>query len=125
MGSEDITESMTIMVVGATTVDCACCRIEEGEQVRDAVAFILEILPNRLLAPGWQVWRKTLECLDAGAFIKTVEVFRRLQVAADDVLHFGKKVWIGDLEVIFTAVRSQCMLLENALYGCAADGPTD
>ena len=100
---------MTIMVFGAAAIDCSGSSIEEGEQITDAVTLILEVLQNRLIAPGRQVWRKTLECLDAGTLIKTVQVFRRVQVTVNDMQHFGEKVWIGDLQLVFMAVRSQCV----------------
>lgn len=82
---------MAIMVVGAAAIDCSGSSIEEGKQITDAVTLILEVLQNRLISPGRQVWRKTFDCLDAGTLIKTVQIFRRIQVTANDMLHFEKK----------------------------------
>ncbi len=48
----------------------------------------------------------------------------RLEMS-DDMIHFGEKMRIGDLQVVLMAVGLKRMLREDALYGCAAYGPAN
>ena len=116
---------MAVMIVGAAAVDFTCCRLEKGEQGTDAGALRIEIDSNRLVASNRQVWRQTSERLNTSTLIKTVQVFMRVQIAVNNMLHFGEKVRIGNLKVVFLAVRSQGMFQQNTMYGRTADGPTD
>jgi hypothetical protein len=63
--------------------------------------------------------------LDAGALVIAVEVFGRMKIAVDDVLHLGEEIGICDLKIVPTAVRLQSMLDEDTLDGRSADGSAD
>ena len=106
VGGEHTTERVPIMIGNALAPDFPGCRIQECNQVGNAVAVIVEVLKDRLISCGGQVRRLTLEGLDAGAFIETVQVLRRIEIDVNDVFHFGEEVGIGNLEVVLAAVRS-------------------
>ena len=72
-----------------------------------------------------QVGCEAFEGLDAGAFVIAVEVFGRVELAADDVLHLGEEIRIGDLQIVLAAVGLEDMLGEDALYGGPTDGCAD
>jgi len=48
-----------------------------------------------------------------------------VKIAADDVLHLGEEIRIGDLQVVLAAVGLEDMLGEDALYGGPTDGCAD
>jgi len=121
VGGEHPAERVPVMVGGALTVDLAGRRIQEGHQVGDAVATVVEVLEPVLVRRDRQIRRHALEGLDAGAFVEAEEIRRRVEIEVDDVLHLGEEVRVGDLEIVPAAMGSQGMLLEDAMDGGMAD----
>jgi hypothetical protein len=116
---------MPIMIVGALAVDPACGRIKESEQIGCAVSPIVKVLKNRLLSRCGQGGRDTVEGLNARTFIETVEILWRVGITSDDMLHLGKEIRIGDLQVVFAPMGSQGMLQKNPVDGGTTDGLSD
>ena len=110
MGQEDLAQRMPIMIIRALAIDLTCDRIEKSEQVGGAVSVIVKVLKSRLMSRCRQGGRHTLEGLNAGAFIETIEILWRVGITLDDMLHLGKKIRISDLQVVFAAMGSKRVL---------------
>lgn len=124
MFGEHSAQRMSIMIPSTPAEDSAGGRIEEGEQIGGAVTQIVEVLEPRLSGLWRQVRRQTFESLDAGAFVKTIQVFGRIQIEINNMFHLGKEIRIGYLQIVAAAVRLQRMFSQDSLYGRAADGTT-
>jgi hypothetical protein len=116
---------MPIMIVGALAIDPACGRIEKSEQVGCAISAIVKVLKSRLMSRCGQGGCDTVERLNARAFIETIEILWRVGITSDDMLHLGKEIRIGDLQVVFAPMGSKGVLHENPVDGCTADGLSD
>jgi len=80
MGCEDTTERMPIVIGNALAIDFTVCRVQESDQVGNAIAFVVEVLKDWLTGCYRQVGRQTLESLNACAFIEAIQVLRRVQI---------------------------------------------
>ncbi len=125
MGGEDPTQRMPIMIGGALAVDSSRGRIEEGEEIRCAISPIVKVLKSRLTSRCGQGGRDTVEGLNARAFIETVYILWRVGITSDDMVHFGKEIRIGDLQVVFAPMGPKGMFQENPMDGGMADRLVD
>jgi hypothetical protein len=75
--------------------------------------------------PDLDVGRETFERLNACAFVKTVQILWRVFIEADDMLHLWKKVWIGNLKIVFSPVGAQSMFQKDSMDGGTADRTTN
>jgi len=121
MGGENTAQRVPIMIGDALAIDFAGCRIQESHQVGNAVASVVEVLKDGLARCCRQVRRQTLEGLNTRAFIKTIQVLRRVEIEFDDVFHLGEEIRIGYLKVILAAVRSQHMFQKDSVYSRTTD----
>ena len=117
MGRENPAQSVPIMLGGTLAVDLSGSGIEKSEQVGGAIAPVNKVLKDGLIGGHRQVGRDTVECLNAGALVKAIQVLWRIRITGDDMFHFGKEIRIGDLQVVLAAVGPQGMLRENPLDG--------
>ena len=88
---------MTVVIARALTVHLASGRIQEGKQVSCAISLIVKLLKGRLISSCGQGGRQTFECSNARALIETLQVLWGIQIAFNDMLHFGKELRIGGL----------------------------
>jgi hypothetical protein len=116
---------MPIMIVCALAVDSACGRIEKSGQVGCAISPIVKVLKGTLMSCCGQGGRDTVEGLNARAFIETVEILRRIAITSDDMLHLGKEIRIGDLQVVFAPMGPKGVFQENPVDACTTDGLSD
>lgn len=92
------------MIFSTLTVDFAGCRIQKGEQISGAISMIVKILKSRLISGWGQGGRETFECLNTCTLVETVEVLWWIRILFNDMFHLWKKIRIGNLQVIFSAV---------------------
>jgi len=125
VGGENATERMSVMIVRTLAIDLTGCRIQKGEQIGGTVTYIVEVLSYRLIGGCGQVRREAFERLNASAFIEAVQVLGWIQIAVNNMVHFGEEIRIGDLQVVFASVGLERMLRKNSLYGRTTDRSAD
>ena len=108
---------MPIMIVSALAVDLACGRIEKSEQIGCSISAIVKVLKSMLMSRCGQGGRDAVEGLNARALIETIEILRRVGITSNDMLHLGKEIRIGNLQVVFAPMGSKGVLQENPVDG--------
>ena len=121
MGREDLKQRVSIMIFGTLAVDLAGCRIQKGEQIGGAIASIVKVLNSRLISGWGQGGSETFERLDACTLVETVQVLRWMGIVFNDMFHLWEKIRIGNLQIVFSAMGTQCMVQEDPMDGCTTD----
>ena len=124
MSPEHTEESGCFMVRVALGVDFSIGVMQERENIHSSVSYVLEFLKTAPHFIRLQVGCKPFEDLDAGAFIKEVQIGRRLPVQGEQVFHFREEIRIGylkkvDGEMRFQAVVSQYPVDRGSAWTCS------
>jgi hypothetical protein len=112
---EDLAERIGLVAEGALPEDRPCGRVQEGQEIGDAIAFVDVVDQDGSSFSGWQVWAEAPECLNARALVKAVEMLGRILIESNDRLGFGEEVGIGDLEEVLMPMGTQGVLVEDSL----------
>lgn len=74
--------------------------IEKGKDVHGTIPYVLKLLKafSHFICP--EVGEQPLEYLDSRAFIKEIEIFRRIVIEFNQVLHFREKVRVRYVQKI-------------------------
>ncbi len=102
---ENPDQRMSIMILSTASEDSTGGRIEEGQQIGGSITLIVEVHEPRLSGSWRQIRSQSFERLDAGAFVKAIQVFGWIQIEIHNLLHLGEEIRIGDLQVVAAAVR--------------------
>lgn len=125
LGGEDAAEGFAAVVGDTLAKDAAGSRIEEGQQIGDAVASVVEVAAPRLVGLGGQIRAEALQGLDAGAFVETEQVLWGVEVQRQQMVHLGEEVGIRDLQIVAPPMRTERVVLQDAMHGGAADGSVE
>jgi len=89
------------------------------------VSPVLELFGEGIPDGWWKVRRQTLDGLDSGALIKTEQMLGRLEVQSNDVVHFRKKLWVGDLQKILSEMGPQSVFCKHTRNSRTAHSTSD
>jgi len=124
MAPEYSQEGIGFVISPALEVHLAVGVMEEGKHIQSPVTDILELLEPFAHPFGLQIRSQPLEDLDTRTLVKEEQVCRWIAIEADEVLHLGKELGIGDVQEVAGLVRFQTVTFQNTvqrrLAGCRA-----